>query len=108
MAGYTGWMDSSFGLWQELRGEHLPPQEGAGDLPPEQVGFPLPQQGGDVLVVEKGQGHVAVPVGDGGLVEQLAAPYPVSVGRRSTVAFTTATSPEGGVPAMGVCWLQSS
>ena len=85
-------------LGQELRGQHLPPQEGAGDLPPEEVGFPFPQQGGYVLVVEKGQGHVAVAVGDGGLVQQLAALHPVLRGPPQDCGLHHRHLVEGGVP----------
>ena len=75
--GVDGHHRQSLALRQKLGGEHLPAQEGARHLPSEQVGLPLFQQGGDVPVVEEGEGQVRLPVGDGGLVQQLPAPHPV-------------------------------
>ena len=62
---------------QELRGEHLPPEQCSGDLSPEQVCSSLPQHGGDVAVVEEGKGHVAFPIGDAGFVQGHAPTDPL-------------------------------
>ena len=66
-----------FCLGDKLWGEHFPPEKGAGHLAPEQVSLPLPQQGGNVAVVEKSQDQVALPVGDAGFVQELSPADPL-------------------------------
>ena len=53
----------------KLRGGHLPAGKIPLDLPPEQVGFPLPEHGLDIGVVEVGQGHIPLAVGDFRFIE---------------------------------------
>ena len=83
-------------LRQELGGAHLPAQQGAGDLAPEQVGLPLPEEGGDVPVVEKGEGQVCLPVGDLQLVEGHALADPGLAGGAQHLAPDHRHLPQGG------------